>query len=290
MSRIGSRLTSAISRRRWILIGAVLLSSACDGKTALSPSPPLPVPGPVAPPPSVPQNTAPRINVIYMSSNRVEADERLELAADVVDEETPIDQLFYQWTSDKGTGMFIGSGRILEWQAPHLKPTPDIYVLTLTVVERYEDGGEVAENRTSASVKVHYNDSNREIWDLGLTFLNDFTTYTTSPEACVRNFSDSCRGKQAELSDIRENRKNFQILSGKYALNDIALNGNKTFGTSHVSCEFRSLVKATGKTETATGICTLTAVYEPETWQWYLCDSLFSGTATSNLNLRGLVP
>lgn len=277
------------NRGRWMLIGALLLGSACVGKTALSP-PPLPMPDPVVPPTLEP-NTAPTIKAIYMSSSRVEADDRIDLAADVEDAETPLDQLLYEWTSDKAAGTFIGSGRIVQWQAPHLKPSPDSYVLTLTVIEPYDDGGEpAAENRTSASVEVHYNDSSREIWDLGMTFLSDFTTYTTSPEACVRNFSDSCRGKQDELGEIRENRKNYQILGGTYSLNDLTLNGDKTFGTAHVSCEFKSLVKATGKTETATGICTLTAVYEPKTWKWYLCESLFAGRSTFNLNLRGFVP
>ena len=52
-----------------------------------------------------------------------------------------------------------------------------------------------------------------------------------------------------------------------------------------------SIVNATGRTETATGKCILTATYDAEKWKWFLCDSLFHGSATSSLKgLGALVP
>jgi hypothetical protein len=54
-----------------------------------------------------------------------------------------------------------------------------------------------------------------------------------------------------------------------------------------VPCTFVSIQKTTGKTETANGTCNLTAVYE--SFKWFLCDSHFTGSASTNL-VRGLHP
>ena len=90
------------------------------------------------------------------------------------------------------------------------------YDLTLTVIETYTvavDGGgvETRENRVSGKTTVHVNDSPTEVSGLAFTFLDDFIHSERSPEFCVRNFSDSCAGKQAELSDVRANRAMFII-------------------------------------------------------------------------------
>jgi hypothetical protein len=234
---------------------------------------PTPTPEPTPTPPT--PNAPPTIKAVFLSNDRVEADGQIDLAADVQDDVTPIDQLAYEWTSDKGTGVFIGTGRQVKWQAPHLKPTPDVYVLTLTVIERYTSGGETKENRTSSSVTVHYNDSYKEIRDMTLTFLGDFSTYSTSPEACVRNFSDSCPGKWDELSDIQTNRAVFKVQSGTYSIDSMTLDPGRTVGTSSGPCTFVSTVKATGKTETATGQCVITGTYDFDRWRWFLCQSNF---------------
>ena len=262
--------------------------ATCGGSAApTTPTPPVapvtPTPTPEPTPTPPPPNAPPTIKGVYLSSDRIEADGQVDLAADVQDDVTPIDQLTYEWTSDKGTGVFIGTGRQVKWQAPHLKPTPDVYVLTLTVIERYTSGGEAKENRTSSSVTVHYNDSYREISDMALTFLGDFSTYSTSPEACVRNFSDSCPGKWEELSEIQDNRRLFRIQSGTYSIDSTTLDSGRIFGASIGPCQFVSTVQATGKTETATGKCTLTGTYDFDKWRWFLCDSTFGGTHVDTL-------
>ena len=268
--------------------------ATCGGSTVpTTPTPPVspPVieqpsePTPTPPPPNAP----PVIKALYASSNRVEADERLSLAADVQDEETPIDELIYEWTSDKGTGTFIGTGRQVKWQAPHLQKTPDTYVLTLTVIERYSSGGETKENRASSSISVHYNDSYREIRDMSLTFLGDFSTYSVPPESCVRNFSDSCPGKAEELADIRANRRDLVIQSGTFSVSSITLDEGRTNGTATLPCQFVSIRNSTGLPETAKGTCIITGTYDAEKWHWWLCDSLFHASSTK-LVPRGLVP
>ena len=68
---------------------------------------------------------------------------------------------------------------------------------------------EARENRVSGRTTTHVNDSPREITALATTFIDDFLHSERTPEFCVRNFSDSCAGKQDELRDIRDNRARF---------------------------------------------------------------------------------
>jgi hypothetical protein len=228
----------------------------------------------------------------------VEVDEFAELIADVQDADTSADDLTYEWSSDKGGGVFVGSGRRVRWQAPRLRPTPDPYVLTLTVTEDYEEGGENKQHKVSAGTTVHYNDSLREVSALATTFLNDFSTYGVSPEACVRNFTDSCPEKFAELSQIRDNRRNYRIQSGAIALQSITFNRDLTDATAVLQCRFVSTVVIPqapgvrpGQTETADGTCTITAVYEPAQWKWFLCGSRFKGSSSVSLTVPpSLVP
>jgi hypothetical protein len=256
----------------------LVLASGCGGPT--TPMPPTP---PVEPIP----NNAPTVSSLTLSTMRVEADQELLVTAIVEDDVTPIDQLSYVWSAKPFDGTFTGSGRQVRWRAPHLQATPDLYTLTLTVSEQYTVNGVAKENRTTAQAQVHYNDSYAEISKLSVDFLNDFASYSTSPEQCVRNFSDSCRGKADELSDIRANRLNLRIQSATLGTPSVLLNDSLTFANSNVPCTFVSIQNATGKTEMAMGTCLLTAVYE--NFQWFLCDSHFRGTATTNA-IRGLHP
>ena len=52
-----------------------------------------------------------------------------------------------------------------------------------------------------------------ELADLSLRFLGDFANSSISPDRCVNEFSDSCRGKKDELDEIDDNRHYFVILS-----------------------------------------------------------------------------
>src|SRR4029077_8165544 len=124
---------------------------------------------------------------------------------------------------------------------------------------------------------THVNDSPREITDLGTTFIDDFLHSERSPELCVRNFSDSCQGKQDELSDIRENRAKFvnnpaasSMGAGSLTFYDVAPVSRRKvvpaaqagFAELLAPCRFASTTKATGATGLAIGTCQLTSVYE----------------------------
>jgi hypothetical protein len=266
-----------------VCLALLVMASSCGAPTTPTPVTP---PPPVDPTPPTPNNP-PTIASIVLSSARIDADQELVVTAYVADDVTPIDRLTYDWSAKPVNGTFTGSGPQVRWRAPHGQSTPDTYTITLTVTEKYTESGVAKQNTASSNTQVRYNDSYAEVSKLSLDFLNDFATYTVTPDQCVRNFSDSCRGKTDELSDIRANRINFQIQSARLGTPAILFDSTLTFANSDVPCTFVSIQKATGKTETAIGTCNLTAVYE--SFKWFLCDSHFTGSS-STMTVRGLHP
>jgi len=255
--------------------GAALVAIRCTSTVSPSGTQPPPV-----------TNTPPTIQSLTADAPRVEAGQNVALTAVVQDAETPVNQLTYTWSASPIGGTFTSTGAQATWRAPNMAATPNVYTLTLTVTERYTSGGVQRENNASSSVQVHYNDSIAEITTLSMDFLTDFATYSVSPEQCVRNFSDSCPGKAAELSDVEVNREKFQILDGTFSVTSVTLNGDRSMADVTAPCTFRDIVKATGVHEVVTGTCLLTSVYE--NWRWWLCDSNFEwqGTTTSSLRQR----
>jgi hypothetical protein len=164
----------------------------------------------------------------------------------------------------------------VSWVPPSAQVTPAVYTITLTVVDPGVPGA--AQQITTSSVTVRYNDSIKENADLALLFLADFSNYNVSPEQCVRNFSDACAGKQEELADIRNNRLNYRILSGTFRVSQVNLLNARTRSNIVAPCTFRSTVNATGQLEVATGTCYMTGVYE--NFRWRLCESYFTGTVS----------
>jgi hypothetical protein len=245
---------------------------------------------------SVPANPPPIIQTLGPTSNRVEANAELAFNALVQDAETNPASLVYEWTAAAGT--FTGSGAAVRWRAPDT-PSAAPYDVTLTVIERYTvsdpDGRpETRENRSTASTTIRVNNSPRELTTLAMTFVDDFVHSDRSPEYCVRNFSDSCSGKQEELSDITANRQKYIIYpeQSSYTLHSINFNtpGSvptaATQSTVRVRCRFANTEKATGKFEIVTGTCRLEAIYE--NWQWRLCESRFDAPLPAHFKGRFL--
>lgn len=281
-------------------LGALVYSSifvvafsalSCRGST-VKPSPVTP-PTVVEPPPVV-RNDAPIIASISISSPRVEADQEVVATAFVSDAETPLDQLTYQWSAAPVNGTFTGSGPIATWRAPRQQATPDLYTLKLLITEKYTSAGQPKENSVSSTVQVHYNDSPKEILTISMRFLTElFPTATIPPQQAVADFSDSCSEKVSEYNDVANNRINFQILSGTYTNVSVTPNGDRTFADVSGTCVFKDIPKDpknpnVGKTETVTGICRLTAIYE--NWKWWLCSSRFEGIGVTTNSLRYRVP
>ena len=264
-------------RVRFALAGALAFAIGCGGS---------PIdPGPVTPPPAA--NQAPNIESITTSAQRIEVGETVTVTASVRDAETPADQLIYEWSADGGT--FAGQGASVTWRPAGDAATPANVTFRLTVRDVYGTapaGGTRPEHRvngTSNPIRLH--NSPRELGELAMRFLNDFATSSVSPDACVREFSDSCNGKAAELNDIRDNRRDYDVVSSTLRLRNAAVAGTGLTGNMNVDCAFTSRYKQCpptipncpiGGLESVSGSCLLTAVYEQN--RWWLCQSNFQAS------------
>src|SRR4051812_5812341 len=281
--------TGVQSRARVYLAGLfafAIVASACSGST---PTAPKPEPTPQKP------NAPPVITSLSVANPRVDADGEVTVTAVVEDAETPVDQLSYQWSATPVNGEFTGQGREVRWRAPKAQKTPDTYTLSLAVTEKYTSLGQPVENKVTKTVDIRYNDSSNEVMRISMRFLTElFPNFSVSAQDAVQDFADSCPGKASELSDVTNNRKSFQILSGTYTNVSVGLNGTKTSADVSGVCTFVDIPKLPndpnfGRRESVSGICSLTAVYE--NWRWYLCSSGFKGLGTTPLEqLRYRVP
>jgi hypothetical protein len=242
-------------------------------------------------PPAV-NNTPPTIDSLAVSGTSAEAGQAIQVAASVKDTETPADQLTYAWSASPANGVFAGSGLTVTWTPPFGQPTPAVHTITLTVTERYFSAGQPLQNVVTRSVMVPYNDSRAEITAISVQFIKDFGTYSVTPEQCVRNFSNSCSGKEDERDDIENNRENFLIQSAEITPTVVTFDKTRRTGLLEGQCVFIDIPRngpAAGQRERVTGICHLETVYE--NFRWYLCVSRFDPPySTTPLNLRGRVP
>jgi len=249
--------------------------------------------------PSASTNQPPTIVGITSRSSRARAPgafadlgEAITVTATVTDPETAGDQLRYDWTSDSGT--FSGTGREVTWRAPAQASTPAEVRLNLTVVETYQtiDGQGLpisAEHRVTGSLTVRLHASTKEVRDLAVEFLTEFSQQRVSPDQMVRNFSDGCRGKAEEREQVRTNQRDFTITAFTVEPNppvEIDFGGvcrdrgRVGDACAYVQVRWDSIVKANGRREIATGVGQLNAIYENSRWR--LCDSDFLGTTTIN--------
>jgi len=209
-----------------------------------------------------------------------DVDETIAVKATVTDNETPPDQLVYQWSADAGE--IAGTGPSVTWKAPRPATTPATNTLSLLVIERYvTPDGSVHENRANRSVAIAVHDSVREVGDMAVLFLEDFSNTPTSPETVVRNFSTKCRGRADELSDVRNNRKNYVIDSWHVGEPDVTIQFDGVCGFRSRSADACVAVPVrwnvskvpSGEKSVSQGIDHVTAIYDAD--RWYLCDSDF---------------
>ena len=287
---------------RGIVLAAPLISillAACGGSpNGATPISPLPPPPPASGGPSA--NLAPSIEAITVSSERVEVDDEITLTAVVKDEETPLDQLAFQWKAEAGT--FSGEGASVKWRAPKDAQTPADYEIALTVTETYgtpDTSGVRPQNMSAAKspvIRVH--NSPKELGDISMRFLSNFADSTVPAATCLRDFSDSCRGKGEEKVDIDHNRAYYRILSSSLELKSVSVAPSRSNANVTVACSFTSRVEScspsgpsvpacstVGSTESVKGDCNMTAVYEQK--RWWLCDSRFASNGLLPTSMRG---
>jgi hypothetical protein len=276
-------------------LGAVALAGlflfACGGASN-SPTPVTPPSSSGGPSTGPSVNLAPVVESITSSSERVEVDSEITLTATVKDQETPIDQLTFQWKANAGA--FSGEGSSLKWRAPKDIKTPADFEISVTVTEAYgtpDVSGKRPQNVTTAtgpSVRVH--NSPKELGDMSVQFLTDFANSSISTSTCLRDFTDSCRGKADERSDIDSNRIHYDILSSSLALRSVNVASSGLSANMTVACSFTSKIKVcdpgdktcvVGDVGTARGDCLLTGKYENR--RWWLCDSHFAGKLADSM-------
>jgi hypothetical protein len=232
--------------------------------------------------------------------NFADLEDLVDVSAAIQDAETPADALTYEWSAE--TGAFEGAGRDLRWRAPNSFRTPADVRLNLTVIEKYDGVNDQglpapAEHRVTGSVVISLHDSEKELSDLGGEFLTDFSLQR-SPETVVRNFSDSCRGKADELSDVQNNQREQTITEYNIGAPQVTISFGATCqyfasrgrygdGCAWFPVRWRSTRRSDGRVTVTQGFDQVNAVFQSGRWQ--LCDSDFSGSVTINgvpTNLR----
>lgn len=270
-----------------LLLLIVFSAPACNDKSPTPPTPTTSTPTTTTTTttsiPSQP-NTPPVIDSITVSPERAEFRTDTIITASVRDAETPIANLRYSWTTTRGTVSGSGTRVIHRLDQPPPQQSPLSVDVTLTVTEDLPNG---QTNTASRTTTFPLHDSYKEARDLANQFLGDFINPLAGPDFVVRNFSARCRGKVDEAVNVADNRKLYVIdqQKSKFAITEVTFVGNpplsNDFGNVQATCNFVSLVKATGKTELANGKCSLDVFFDTD--RWTLCDSSFAGQSTIQL-------
>jgi hypothetical protein len=268
--------------------GAILIA-ACSGPPPTTPTPP---PGPVTPPP----NNLPVIDSIMIQGTRskepanfADVGESVPVVAKVHDDETPADQLEYQWTATAGT--FTGTGAGVVWMAPAAATTPADVTITLKVVEKYGyPGGPLNfSHDVSGDATLSLHDSKKEVGDMAHQFLLDFSDSSIRDVSYImRNYDPSCRGTQEETQQVADNRRLFQIHRSSIGTTTVTVNFGDNFcpipgriqrgdACSVTPVFWDSTYLPDGSRDTVVGNDWVAAYYRPQLKAWKLCDSQFDG-------------
>ena len=211
--------------------------------------------------------------------------ETINVTATVTDPETPSSGLAYAWTSDGG-GTFAGTGSSVTWTAPASVPAAKTVTLKLVVTETYTEAGSMglpvtATNTATKTVTVSLHDSVAEVGAMAVQFLEDFSHSDLSTSYVLRNFTDTCRGKQDEASDVDYNRATYLITAWQVGLPSVTTGFGAGCPLHHVpgdSCanvhvSWTSTTLADGSSGTVTGTDQVSAIYLTGESRWALCGS-----------------
>lgn len=236
--------------------------------------------------------------------------ERIPLVATITDDVTAVSALTFQWTTDRGT--IEGASDRVTFVAGADAGTANI---SLTVIERYRapDARGLpsdVENRITSSIIVNVHSELKEIGDMAVDFLRQFSISSVAPQDVVRNFRDNCgangTGKQDELAQVIANRRNFNIFPDWFVgepRTTVSFNGVSPYrarrgdGWAAVNVRWRSECKvkddsvgcsAVGQTGSTSGVDWVTSIYDTSDRRWYLCDSDYEGIGTFRFGFGAL--
>ena len=256
------------------LLTLAIASSHCGGgaSTPTSPS----SPGTSAPIPGVRAVTVTRTNI--------EAGEEILVSASV---DGAPGQLRYIWTVQPNAGTLTPEGSTLRWKAPVSDPVPATYVFSVTLVQSSQTaiGSPAAgtQNGAASSPPVFVNDARREMISQGDLFLRESAESSVSPDAAVRNFTDSCPGRQTAMTEIAANRSAYSTMSVKFDLqlfirsiewaNCTAADGSARCALLIYDATWTRTRRADSVQEAVTGTQYLQGFYERN--RWWLCGARF---------------
>ncbi len=245
-------------------------------------------------------NNAPVITAFVVQGTRpnqppnlADVGESVSVRAEVRDDETPVGQLQYLWTSNVGT--FTGSGPSVTWQAPAQSQTPADVTLRLEVVERYGPATAPTslEHHVNGSATVRLHDSIREVGDMARQFLLDFADSNIRDVAYVmRNFEPGCYGTQDETDQVTEHRQRYRMVNSSVGSATVTVNfgGVCAFrarpgdACAQIRVVFDSVDVVNGAHgPPARGTDQVAAVYVGSRREWRLCDSQLDGSVPFHL-------
>ena len=274
-------------------IGAGVLITACGGSPS-SPGPtvqPQPTPQPVAPAPpnnpSVIESIAAKGRRSKEPASFADVGETIDLAAKVHDDETPVEELEFQWSAP--AGIFVGSGPTVTWRAPDAAATPMPIAVTLKVIEKYgyPGGPKIYQQDVSSSITISLHNSGAELGDMSRQFLLDFSDSNLRDIASImRNFLPGCYGTAEETAQVTENRRRYQIVESRVdaASTTVNFGGTCPYGAKHgdactaVPVYWKSIDRDEhNEVKAVAGIDWLASFYIPDKQRWFLCDSSFQG-------------
>jgi hypothetical protein len=261
--------------------------AACGGDTPTRP-------GPTQPAPPAPTNTAPTIDAVTTQNSRlagpsgyIDATDILTVSATVRDQETPVEQLQYNWTATLGS--FTGTGSRVQWRAP-VDAAPGRVTLTLEVVERY---GSNLEHRVSRSTDIELHNAVKEVGDMARLFLTKFSTTSQyrNVQEIMENFSESACPDPGE---VRQERDQVENHYSNFTMHNFTVGGATVTvnfgGTCFANLEGDACVavpvtwdstdKRNNRRAATSGIDHLTAVYSASASRWWLCSSRFQGSSS----------
>lgn len=227
--------------------------------------------------------------------------DRITLTASVNDAETPANQLTYEWAANPNLGTISGTGASVQWTAPASVSSAQSVLLTLTVIERYQvpdaQGLPLArEHRVQQAAIIKIHDSVKEIGDMAVDFLTQFSISSVGADVVLRNFSRTCddgEGYRQELSDVLNHRRDYTMVSYTIGAPSVTF----AFASRPTACAWPGAPgdacakvpviwtdrnKNTGVQNTVTGNDYVSAVYEDS--RWFLCHSRWELLTSQNFH------
>jgi hypothetical protein len=255
-----------------------------------------------------PPNNLPVIDSITIQGSRTrepasfaDVGETVDVTAKVHDDETPVENLEFQWSAASGT--FDGTGATVHWQAPAASDTPADVTITLKVIEKYgpPGGPAVFTHDVSQDATLSLHNSASEVGEMARQFLRDFSNSNIGEVPYImRNFSDATKpchdGKVAETNEVAQNRIDYRITESFVgdpvvtvrfgSLCPLRSRGGDACAQVPVRWKSTRLTPGGGTpqggTENVSGTDQVTAIYVPAEKKWGLCESDFIGQKPLN--------